>query len=76
VAVFGNSVSDDPKDRPFVRMLRQKYFGCHVRVMSSALFGVLHLGTHIIFLLFPMALLACWLILLNDVGMSSFVSVF
>jgi hypothetical protein len=42
-----------------------------VWVMSSALIGVLPLGTHIIFLLLPTALLACWLILWNDVGTSS-----
>jgi hypothetical protein len=43
-----------------------------VQVMSSALFGVLPLGTHIIFFLLPMTLLACQVILLNDVGTSSF----
>jgi hypothetical protein len=43
-----------------------------VRVMSFALIGVLPLETHIIFLLLPMTLLACWVILLNDVGTSSF----
>jgi hypothetical protein len=47
-----------------------------VRVMSSALIGVLPLGTHIIFLLLPTTLLACWLILLNDIGTSSFGLVF
>jgi hypothetical protein len=43
-----------------------------VRVMSSALIGVLPLGTHIIFFLLPTALLACRVILLNDVGTSFF----
>jgi hypothetical protein len=40
--------------------------------MSSAFIGVLPLGTHIIFFLLAMALLACRVILLNDVGTSSF----
>jgi hypothetical protein len=43
-----------------------------VRVMSSTLIGLLPLGTHIIFMLLPMTLLAYRLILLNDVGTSSF----
>jgi hypothetical protein len=43
-----------------------------VRVMSSALIGVMPLGTHIIFLLLPTTLLACRVILSNDVGTSSF----
>jgi hypothetical protein len=72
----------------FICMHKQKYFGCHVgsdfnivlavdvRVMSSALFRVLHLGTHIIFFLLPTTLLACRVILLNDVGTSSFGSTF
>jgi hypothetical protein len=47
-----------------------------VRVMNLALIGVLPLGTHIIFLLLPTTLLACRLILLNDVGTSSFGLVF
>jgi predicted nucleic acid-binding protein len=47
-----------------------------VEVICSALIGVLPLGTHIIFLLLHMALLACQLILLNDVGTSSFGLVF
>jgi hypothetical protein len=40
--------------------------------MSSASIGVLPLGTHIIFFLLPMTLLACRVILLNDVETSSF----
>jgi hypothetical protein len=40
--------------------------------MSSALIGVLPLGTHIIFFFLPTALLAGQVILLNDVGTSSF----
>jgi hypothetical protein len=47
-----------------------------VRVLSSTLIGVLPLGTHIIFLLLPMALLACRLILLNNVGTLFFGLVF
>jgi hypothetical protein len=43
-----------------------------VRVMYSALIGVLPLGTHIIFSLLPTTLLACRVILLSDVGISSF----
>jgi hypothetical protein len=43
-----------------------------VRVMTLALIRVLPLGTHIIFLLLPTALLACRVILLNDVGTLSF----
>jgi hypothetical protein len=43
-----------------------------VRVMSLASIGVLHLGTHAIFFLLPMTLLACRVILLNDVGTLSF----
>jgi hypothetical protein len=40
--------------------------------MSLALNGVLPLGTHIFFFLLPMTLLACQVILLNDVVASSF----
>jgi hypothetical protein len=43
-----------------------------VQVMSSAIIGVLPLGTHIIFFLLLTTLLACQLILLNDVGTSSY----
>jgi hypothetical protein len=43
-----------------------------VRVMNSALIGVLPLGTHTIFFLLSMTLLACQVVLLNDVGTSSF----
>jgi hypothetical protein len=47
-----------------------------LRVMSSALIGVLPLGTYIIFLLLSMTLIACRLILLNDIEISSFGLVF
>jgi hypothetical protein len=43
-----------------------------VRVMTSALIGVLPLETHTIFLLLPTTLLVCRVILLNNVGTLSF----
>jgi hypothetical protein len=88
--VFKNSMSDrDSKDQPFLfvcleRSTLDAMWGSDfnvvlvvgVRIMSSALIGVLPLGTHIIFLPLPMTLLACRLILLNNVGTSSFGLVF
>jgi hypothetical protein len=43
-----------------------------IQVMSSSLIGVLPLGTHIIFFLLLTTLLACQVILLNDIGTLSF----
>jgi hypothetical protein len=85
-AVFGNSMSDhDSKGQPFCLYAWTEVLldfmwgsdfnvvlGVDVRAMSSALIRVLPLGTHISFLLLPTTLLACQVILLNDVGTSSF----
>jgi hypothetical protein len=89
-AFFENSMSDhDSKDHPFLfvcldRSTLDVMWGfdfnvvlvVDVRVISSALFGVLPLGTHIIFFSLPTALLACQVILLYDVETSSFSSAF
>jgi hypothetical protein len=86
MAFFKNSMSDrDSKDQPFLFVCLDRStldvmwgfdfiigLAVDIRVMSSTLIGVLPLGTHIIFFLLPMTLLACRVILLNDVGTLSF----